>query len=538
MLSANFEIKNYRCFSDEQPLRFSLNNGFVSFVGRNNSGKSSILKFFYEFREVWQVLSNENQTGAVITTHGFTINYLRGIDPIALFNVNNTREINITIELDDDMLEQDVGLTNCFHLRKVNIEIHRNNPKQIFVYFFDHNGNGIGMGKASFQNYEQRRLLGITANGAATFYTYKPLFRLFSVLSRSLYIGPFRNAINQGQGDYYDLKVGEAFITQWDSWKNGKIRQENLAIQRVITDIRNIFEYKSIDINASPDNKTLKINANDVPHEMDELGAGLAQFIIVLGNAAIKSPSLVLIDEPELHLHPSLQIDFITSLAKYADNGIIFSTHSLGLARSVSDFIYSCQLGPRYSSVNKLEGTHNYIEFLGEMGYSAYRDMGYDSILLVEGVHEVKTIQQFLRRFKKDHKIVIIPLGGDQLAKGGTEKELAEFRRLSDSVYALVDSEKTAEDSEPIQQRKDFKHICDKLGYTCLLTHRRAIENYFPDYAIKDEFGDKYSMLKPYQALRDSPFSWGKQFNWRIASRMNKDDLNGTDIGEFLASIK
>src|SRR6266702_3463896 len=55
-------IKNYRCFSDEKPARILIKPGFTAFLGINNSGKSSLLKFFYEFRNLFQQLS---ETGII-----------------------------------------------------------------------------------------------------------------------------------------------------------------------------------------------------------------------------------------------------------------------------------------------------------------------------------------------------------------------------------------------------------------------------------------------------------------------------------------
>ena len=50
-------LKNYRCFEDKHPASFRLSTGFTSFVGVNNSGKSTLLKFFYEFRSLFRLLS-------------------------------------------------------------------------------------------------------------------------------------------------------------------------------------------------------------------------------------------------------------------------------------------------------------------------------------------------------------------------------------------------------------------------------------------------------------------------------------------------
>jgi hypothetical protein len=53
-------IKNYRCFPDSNPLHFEIREGFTAFVGVNNSGKSSILRFLYEFRNLFAQLRDPN----------------------------------------------------------------------------------------------------------------------------------------------------------------------------------------------------------------------------------------------------------------------------------------------------------------------------------------------------------------------------------------------------------------------------------------------------------------------------------------------
>ena len=48
-MDIDITLKNFRCFADRKPAKFSLrSNGFTGFVGVNNSGKSSLLKMFFE----------------------------------------------------------------------------------------------------------------------------------------------------------------------------------------------------------------------------------------------------------------------------------------------------------------------------------------------------------------------------------------------------------------------------------------------------------------------------------------------------------
>jgi len=216
---------------------------------------------------------------------------------------------------------------------------------------------------------------------------------------------------------------------------------------------------------------------------------------------------------------------------------VIFATHSIGLGRAVAERLYSFQRSERGSVVRPFLQTPNYAEFLGELSFSSFKELGFDTILLVEGGTDVKTFQQLLRLFHKEHQVVILPLGGDQLAKGGMEYELAEIKRLSDNIAVIVDSERTAANAPPSKPRQEFQETCAKLGFRICITDRLAVENYLTDNAIKAEKGEKYRALGHFEKLADTPVAWGKHENWRIASRMVMADLDGTDVGRFLAAL-
>src|SRR5262249_5640927 len=151
-------------------------------------------------------------------------------------------------------------------------------------------------------------------------------------------------------------------------------------------------------------NQELQVIADEKSYRSADVGAGILQFVIVLANAAISSPRFILIDEPELNLHPTLQLDFLTTMASYATEGLLFATHSVGLAKTAAGRIYAVRKLKDFgdSDVTIFEGTDNLAELLGEIGFNAYRDLGFSRVLLVEGPSDVKTVQQFLRQLQKE----------------------------------------------------------------------------------------------------------------------------------------
>jgi hypothetical protein len=146
-------------------------------------------------------------------------------------------------------------------------------------------------------------------------------------------------------------------------------------------------------------------------------------------------------------------------------------------------------------------------------------------------------VQQWLRLYGKEHRIVVIPLGGDQLINRLREVELGELARLSRNVSVLFDSERPAPEAAPLAGREDFAKICEKLGFSVCMTDRRALENYLSDRAIKDEMGEKYSALPNFVRLEDHKPCWRKTESWRIARRMREDEIVGTDVGRFLQAL-
>jgi len=220
-----------------------------------------------------------------------------------------------------------------------------------------------------------------------------------------------------------------------------------------------------LDISSAVGGKTLQIVTDDNPQKIRELGVGFGQILIVLSSVAFRKPSFVLIDEPELNLHPALQLKFLSAIARHSANGVLFATHSLGLARTVAETIYSVTRRDHSSIVRAFTETASIPELLGELSYSSMQVVGYDTLLLVEGPSELATIQEFLRKYKKDHRIVMVPLGGSSMINGRRGFENAELKRVAggNKVAALIDSERNSETDNLAEPRAAFVSDCTKL---------------------------------------------------------------------------
>jgi hypothetical protein len=171
------------------------------------------------------------------------------------------------------------------------------------------------------------------------------------------------------------------------------------------------------------------------------------------------------------------------------------------------------------------------------MSFAGFRELGVNKVLLVEGPSDIKTVQQFLRLFRKEHQVVPLSLGGSVMITGNREVELSEVLRIAADVSVLIDSERDHAGGPLPGARRAFVDICLRLGMRVHVLERRAIENYFSENAIRAQLGGNYRSLTPFECLGALPVGWGKHQNWRIARRMTPSDIQDTDLGQFLVGL-
>lgn len=328
----NITVLNYRAFSDENPGTWKLGDDFTAFVGINNAGKSSPLRLSHELRPTFVVLSGEQALKEAVVGNFAYHPFQSVADQSEVFCNSNPRDMVLRLSLEDPRESEpdEIELRWGRFDRNLEVKVSKEGLTHAEVLGWE---SWPFSATFRLERGDAQRQVNLDLGRYASF---------LQDLANSIYLGPFRNAVNVGgAADYYDLRIGESFIQAWAEFKVGNDRGQNKAAIAVQREIKEIFGLESLEINASPGNQTLQIIADDEPYQLQEQGAGLAQFIVVLAYVATRNPSFIFIDEPELNLHPSLQLDFLTTLGRYCARGVAFATHSIGLARTGAQNIYS-----------------------------------------------------------------------------------------------------------------------------------------------------------------------------------------------------
>lgn len=539
------EVRNYRCFTESHPLRIDLSNPVTAFVGPNNSGKTSALKFFWEFGQMLYLVPTsvyaQNQ-GSNIFRAPLNIQIRTNSDQYSVFTEKNARPLTIDFIQHPTEFQQQkfasISLPRSHRpfaetdLLPAKLRVRIDRVSLLGDIFFLRDGKELVVHPDLFSS--QQNEFGTAyihrndewcyfLNNPSDFLgfhhsTFVPVARTFGTTPRS------------GHGEFV---VGQNLIGNWDHYKLSNNAGARKIAASIESEIARIFDYIQLEINSNgaKDDFLLKIN-NGNTFLLQDMGSGISHFITILFNVILRSNQIVLVDEPEIGIHASLQFELMSMIARYANGPVLFATHSIGLARGVADHIISFKMKDGESISSDFERSPNYLETLGELSFSAWREIGCDRVVFVEGVHDVKVMREWLKLLGGEFRSVVLPLGGSEFIRSDGVEAIKQVLQVHPKVAVVIDSERANAGDSVEGKREKFALECAAVGIACLVTGRRAFENYFTQSAISNAVGGSAKALGEFEKLADH--GWGKRDGMRIAAAMTREEIVGTDIGAFL----
>lgn len=191
-------------------------------------------------------------------------------------------------------------------------------------------------------------------------------------------------------------------------------------------------------------------------YEVAERSDGFKHFFAILLNLAAENSTsqlkdcLILLDEPEVHLHPSGAKFLRDELLKIAKlNTLVYSTHSIFMIdRTCLDRHYKVFKDNETTQVLKIDGSNPFKE---ELIYEALGTSILDLIsehnILFEGLTDKKLFEAFTHKFRVD----IRPLDINAMSVDGEthfDKYCKFFNKKNIKGYIVADSDKDGENAK------------------------------------------------------------------------------------------
>jgi putative ATP-dependent endonuclease of the OLD family len=207
-------------------------------------------------------------------------------------------------------------------------------------------------------------------------------------------------------------------------------------------------------------------------------GAGIREALRIILDYEFEHPHLVLIEEPEIHLHPALEtsmLRYLKTLSKVCQ--VFIATHS-------TNFLDTADIGNVYliskkagTTTAKLLGNEEIVEEVPpELGLRLSSLFMFDRLIFVEGTTDeaiLREVANDLGRNLASVNIGFIPMGGGRnIAHFASEGTISFLVRRQVKCWFVLDrDEKDEEEIVKMKERlKDHAELC--------ILGKREIENY------------------------------------------------------------
>ncbi|AAM05627.1 TPA: ATP-binding protein [Methanosarcina acetivorans] len=404
---SSIKIKGFRGFAEEQELKLSIpdgkkGSGLTVIVGPNNGGKSTIIEAFKAVSSRSDISFSEGQRNKVVGSR-----------------------VEITLQTCDK--------------KKID-------GKYFHTYILKTHSAGGSEAERTFR-IDDLPIIVLPSRRFFNPYSNKASYggdRL-RALSKSIMLKPRGQPIDAEDNGLFDLVKDPELKGTFDD-----LLEKVLGYRLSWTiDLSNAGDYY------------VKICQQNVDHDSDGLGEGLVSLLFLVEALLNSLPGkLLVIDEPELSLHPELQRNLLEVILKHTkDKQVLYATHSPEMVsiESILNGGTLCRVAKQgnTSKIHKLdldddtkkflENSIENINFPHVFGYDA-RSCFFlgDGVLIVEGQEDVVLLKKALRLLDIKGKINFFGFGAG--GAGNIKYILAILSSLGfERICCLYDGNKKAE---------------------------------------------------------------------------------------------
>ncbi|WP_313605191.1 AAA family ATPase [Rhizobium sp.] len=470
ILPFSLQLERYRSIQSNCFIPFNHRTTFI--VGPNNSGKSNIL------RALAAIFNQRYTAGDLKSSYTFQIKNKHLLEFSGRYRhlSSRLRDFNQTVSLQ--------LINGRLKINDVPVAIRDYASQREFLNDFSVGGSteaNIGRLYQSFQvDLIEPQLTGSI---------YVPNVRYITVPS----VEPQVFSKQQISGDVlnYGTIVNELAALNHPSTDNRQKNREKFS--RIQDFLAYCLDKKNVRIEVPFDQSTIHVDIDGIEHALHDLGTGIEQLLII-GLASFGfSGKMTLIDEPEIHFHPTAQKRMVQYLNdNVTDANFVFATHSAAILDAVEADILQVAYDQGQSFVKTVSSN--------TQRYLAVRDLGHSpsDLLLtrfaiwVEGPSDRIYVNHWISKIDEtliegvDYTVLFY--GGKILSHHSfldEESELVQAVSLARAFAVIMDSDRKPGRSKINKTKSRVRDEIEKQGGICWITEGREVENYLPNNVIR-----------------------------------------------------
>lgn len=207
-------------------------------------------------------------------------------------------------------------------------------------------------------------------------------------------------------------------------------------------------------------------------------GAGYNEALQLVLQLELEEPELLIIEEPEVHLHPGLEVALLDYLKQKSNETQIFlSTHSTSFLDQAEDSsVYLIRSGPGGNATRLSFGTDD-VDLLSELGLRLSSVFMYDRLVFVEGPTDEAVLRAWAKNLGmsfSDANLGFIHMGGSRNFTHYTSAETLSFlAKRNVQMWFLLDRDEQSSREINLLIRR-----CAPDLAKVVILERRELENY------------------------------------------------------------
>ena len=270
--------------------------------------------------------------------------------------------------------------------------------------------------------------------------------------------------------------------------------------------LRTVIDNPDVTIEIPFERDTVLVHMDGKVLPIESLGTGIHEVLILASAATVLTNTLVCIEEPELHLNPILQRKLIRYLTGYTDNQYFISTHSAALMDNNDVEIYHVRLKNSMSIVERVTSDNQRSTVCEDLGYHPSDLLQANCVIWVEGPSDRVYLNHWLRGVSTDlvegvHYSIMFYGGrlASHLSNKDYSTEIDDFislRRLNRRGVIILDSDREKPHAKLNQTKRRLQTEFDSGPGHAWVTAGREIENYLPQDQLRASIADKCPQSK------------------------------------------